>query len=70
MGPMTIRGPLLPPALRDAITRQDDRLPPELLLKASRREVGGLPYATIAAATGALVAVVLLVALLIIDLFF
>jgi len=66
---MTKGGPLLPPALRDAITRQDDRLPPELLLKASRREVRGLPYAVIAA-IGALVAVVFLVALLIIDLFF
>jgi len=66
---MTKGGLLLPPALRDAITRQDDRLPPELL-HASRREVGGLPYAVISAAIGAVVAVVLLVALLIIDLFF
>ncbi len=70
MGPMTGRGPLLPPITRDTITRQDDRLPPELLVGASRREVHGLSYWLVATVLAAVAAAVLGVVLLIVRYFF
>ncbi len=67
---MTGRGPLLPPITRDAITRRDDRLPPELLPRASSREVHGLSYWLVATVLAAVAAAVLLVVLLIVGYFF
>jgi hypothetical protein len=67
---MTRSGPLLPSITRDAITRQDDRLPPELLLGASRREVHGLSYWLVATVLAAVAAADLLVVLLIVGYFF